>query len=406
MAETGTTRLLVVNPADRSKLVEFFALHDVLKKRATATSRTSAGASGCCPGSTCCRAGCRRGFASNAGRPAPVIRDLATIDPRTRAFALIRELGFDTVSFQGLETGYRYWFDGDDAMVAFVDTGGAWVAAGGPISPRERVGDVAARFADAARSQDRRACFFAAESALADAAFPALQIGEQPVWETAHWEQVLANASSLRYQLRRARGKGVTVRRLDPRELEHGTPLRTAIDELGVHWQATHRMAPMRFLVQLEPLTFAAERVMYVAERSGSLVGLASAVPVYARKRWFIEDLVRSPSAPNGTPELLVDAIMRAAVESNTGEVTLGLAPLAGGVASWLRFARWIGGPLYDFEGLRAFKSKLRPDTWEPIYLCITPGSSRIAALRDSLRAFAGGSLLSFAGRTLFRRRG
>ena len=331
---------------------------------------------------------------------------LATLDPRARAFALIRELGFDTVSFQSLESGYRYWFDGDDAMVAFVDTGGAWVAAGGPITTRARVGEVALRFADAARAQDRRACFFASESALAEAALPSLQIGEQPVWDTARWDQVLDHASSLRYQLKRAKGKGVTVRRLVASELEPGTRLRTALDELGVHWQATHRMAPMRFLVQLEPLAFAAERVMYIAERDGALVGLASAVPVYARKRLFVEDLVRSPSAPNGTPELLVDAMMRAAAGAGTTEVTLGLAPLAGGVASWLRFARWIGGPLYDFEGLRAFKSKLRPHTWEPVYLSIPPGASRLAALRDSLRAFAGGSLLSFAGRTLFRRRG
>ena len=72
---------------------------------------------------------------------------LTTPEPRARAFALIRELGFYTVSFQSLESGYRYWFDGDHAMVAFVDTGGAWVAAGGPIARRDHVGEVALRFA-------------------------------------------------------------------------------------------------------------------------------------------------------------------------------------------------------------------------------------------------------------------
>ena len=327
---------------------------------------------------------------------------LATQEPRARAFDLVRRLGRDTVSFQGLESGYDYFFDGDDAVVAYVDTGGAWVAAGGPIAPVERVAVVARRFAEAAEDRGRRTCFFAAEQGLAEQ-LSSLQIGEQPVWQAARWDEVLANASSLRYQLRRARKKDVVVRRIDARELERGTALRRSLDDLELHWQATHRMAPMRFLVQLEPLAFAGERVLFVAERQDRMVGLASAVPVYARKRLFLEDLIRSPSAPNGTVELLVDAVMRAAPPLGMPELTLGLAPLAGGVASWLRFARWIGGPLYDFDGLRAFKAKLRPHAWEPIYLC-TPGN-RLAALRDSLRAFAGGSLLGFASRSLFRRR-
>jgi phosphatidylglycerol lysyltransferase len=325
---------------------------------------------------------------------------LAFPHPRARAFELVRRFGRDTVSFQGLESGYRYFFDGDDAVVAFVDTGGAWVAAGSPIAPPARISEVAYRFAEAALSQRRRVCFFAAEQSLGG---PAVQIGEQPVWACARWDQILTGAPSLRYQLRRARHKDVVVRELDPGELAIGTSLRTAVDELGKHWQDTHRMPPMRFLVQLEPLAFASERTIYVAEQGDRLVGLASAVPVYARRRLFLEDLVRAPDAPNGTVELLVDAIMRATA-SRVGELTLGLAPLAGDVARWLRFARWAGGPFYDFDGLRRFKAKLRPHAWEPVYLCTAPGGSRLAALRDSLRAFAGGSLVGFATRTLFRR--
>jgi len=319
------------------------------------------------------------------------------MNPRVRAYELVRRFGRDTVSFQGLESGYRYFFDGDDGVVAFVDTGGAWVAAGGPIAPPARTLEVAHRFTDAATAQARRACFFAAEHELDGTS---LQIGEQPVWTVARWDEILTAAPSLRYQLRRARNKGVTVRLLDPRELAEGTELRAAADELGRHWQDIHRMPPMRFLVQLEPLAFASERTIFIAEQAGKLVGLASAVPVYARERLFLEDLVRSPEAPNGTVELLVDAVMRA----TDHELTLGLAPLAGDVARWLRFARWAGAPFYDFDGLRKFKAKLRPHAWEPVYLCTVSGS-RLVALRDSLRAFAGGSLVGFATRTLFGRR-
>jgi phosphatidylglycerol lysyltransferase len=323
---------------------------------------------------------------------------LVAPDPRVRVLELVRRYGRETVAFQALESGLRYWFDGD-AVVAYVDTGGAWVAAGSPIAPVEHLGEVARAFAAAAKSHGRRASFFGAEAGLVAAGLPGLQIGAQPVWRTSEWDNVVHATASLRYQLHRARNKGVRVRRVDARELEHDLPLRHALDELATHWQATRRMAPMAFLVTLEPFAFATERTIFIAEHDNAVTGLASAVPVYAANRLFIEDLLRAPRAVNGTSELLVDAVMRA---TPTPEVTLGLAPLAGNLARWLRLARFLGRPLYDFEGLRAFKAKLRPQTWEPIYLCTT--GNQLVAIRDSLRAFANGSLLAFAGRSLVRK--
>jgi phosphatidylglycerol lysyltransferase len=238
---------------------------------------------------------------------------------------------------------------------------------------------------------------------MASTGLPALLVGEQPVWQTAHWQDVLHGAASLRYQLRRARNKGVEVRRVTADELRASPELRAAIARLTSAWQASHALPPMQFLVQLEPFVAPESSVMLVAEVSGRPVAVASAIPVFARRRMFLEDLVRDPDAPNGTAELLVDHMMRAAQQAGWGEVTLGLAPLAGDVARWLRLARWLGGSLYDFDGLRVFKAKLRPHSWEPVYLCSSAGGSRLVALRDSLRAFAGGSLAGFALRSLAR---
>lgn len=331
-------------------------------------------------------------------------------DPRTRALEIVRRHGHDSVSFQGLEHGFAYWFDpaDPDTVVAYVDTGGAWVAAGGPICPLARLAEAAAGFVAAARAASRRGSFFGAERPLVDAGLAGLVIGEQPVWEAARWLEVLSRAASLRYQLRRATNKHVRIRRVLPIELLAGGTSEVAAElaRISLAWRSRQRMPPMAFLVQLDPLAFARERITFVAERASptgapELVGFASVIPVYARARWFIEDLVRTPDAPNGTVELMIDAVMGAAAEAGLPEVTLGLAPLSGPVAGWLRLARWAGSPLYDFSGLRAFKAKLRPHGWEPVYLCTAPGSSTMLALRDGLRAFAGGSLLAFAARTV-----
>jgi phosphatidylglycerol lysyltransferase len=83
--------------------------------------------------------------------------------------------------------------------------------------------------------------------------------------------------------------------------------------------------------------------------------------------------------------------------------VTLGLAPLAGQVVPALRLARSAGSVLFDFEGLRAFKARLRPTRWRPIHLVYPPGQGAVRTLLDVLEAFARSHLLKFGLRTLLR---
>ena len=89
-------------------------------------------------------------------------RDADDLGERARVLALLREHGWNSTSFQVLEPGFRYWFD-QDACVAYVDTGSAWVVAGAPIAPLERFADIADAFLAAARSAGRRASFFGTE---------------------------------------------------------------------------------------------------------------------------------------------------------------------------------------------------------------------------------------------------
>lgn len=329
-------------------------------------------------------------------------------DLRPRVLALLKRHGWNATSFQILEPGFRYWFDGDDACVGYVDTGRAWVAAGAPIAAVDEIAAVGARFAAAAAAAGRRVSCFGTEARFHDAAgWPALRIGDQPTWDPSDWAAAVRARRSLREQLRRARAKGVAVRRLALEELAPGHALRAQLDALIARWLATRPLAPMGFLVQIDPFTFPDERRYFVAERAGRVVGFLGAIPIYARGGWFFEDFLRDPDAPNGTVELLVDAGMHAAVAERVPFVTLGLVPLAGDVNRWLRAARRLGRALYDFDGLRAFKAKLAPRAWDPIYLAYPPSRRRswrgALAVADTLTAFARGGLLRFGAETLLR---
>lgn len=332
--------------------------------------------------------------------PGPVDTDLSG---RHRVLELLRRFGWNATSFQILEPDFQYWFDAD-ACVAYVDTGAAWVVAGGPLASDERLGSVARRFVSEAEGCNRRVVFFAVEERLLRV-FPmrSLQVGEQALWNPQAWDATVRQHRSLREQLRRARAKGVVVDRVPPSSIAGASPMRDELRALIGRWLETRPMPAMAFLVELEPFLFADERRYYVARVGGVLRGALVAVPVYMRGGWFFEDILRDPAAPNGTVELLIDAAMRDLARENAPLATLGLAPLAGD-APWLPIVRQLTRPFYNFAGLRRFKAKFRPLRWDPIFVAWPGRYPAPVALFDVLGAFARGHPVAFAAAATARR--
>ena len=325
-----------------------------------------------------------------------------------RALTLLERHGRTATAFQVLAPGMQHWFTNgsdtngneDSGMVGYADIGSAWVVAGEPIASRERTIPVAEEFVVHAEANGKRVAFFATEGALASSPrFRRVLIGEQPVWNPMEWPDILRASRSLREQLRRARAKGVTVREI----VESDSQIETSVERLMKRWLATRAMPAMHFLVELEPFVHRESRRLYVAERDGELVAFLSMAPVAARNGWLFEHLLRDPIAPNGTAETLVDFAMQQLRTERVTWATLGLAPLSGNVSGWLRFARTVARPLFNFAGLAAFKRKLRPASWEPIYLAYPRERSSVLAMVDGLRAFAGRSLLTFGVHTVLR---
>jgi phosphatidylglycerol lysyltransferase len=290
-----------------------------------------------------------------------------------------------------------------DALVAYATPVGAMVAAGEPVAPLEGLVPVAEAFLAHAASQGKRASFFATEGRLASSpALSRLLIGEQPVWDPRQWPAHVATHRSLREQIRRARAKGVQPQEVSaPRMAEPA--VQGAVALLVRRWRATRSMAEMGFLVTIDLTSGAEHRRQFLALQEGRVAALLSLAPVPARSGWLFEHVLRDPDAPNGTLELLVDYAMRTLAAEQVPWATLGLAPLHGPVVGWLRRIRHWSTPLFNFEGLAAFKRKLGPSHWEPMYLAWPVREAGWRALRDGLRAFAGGSLLRFALRTVLR---
>lgn len=333
-------------------------------------------------------------------------------EPAARVVDLAVARGRDALSFLAVESGMKHWFDepgpeGTAACVAYVETRHAWVAACSPLVAVEQeaahaseLRRAASRFVAAARASGRRACFFASE-APPQPDLSRLLLGEQPIFRPREWLRDSSRHRRLREQLRRARAKGLLVRTVDARELQEGAPLRLELERLADDWLRSRHIEPMGFLVALEPFQAPSLHRYFVAELAGRPVGFLSAVPIGRRSAWLVEDVLRGPGAPNGTTEALIVALLRGAEDSEY--VTLGLTPLSGALPWPLRLARWVSRPLFDFHGLRAFRDRLHPQEWQPVWLAYPPRVSPVVAVVDSLRAFARGSLLGFAARSFAR---
>lgn len=318
----------------------------------------------------------------------------------------LKAFGTDAVSFQAVKAGARWWRDapppeGTGAAIAYVSCGQSWIAIGSPLADAASKSAAVRRFAVAARANRRRVVFFGVEDLQPFDGYRSLLVGLQSVLKASEWHATLRQRPRLREQLRRARAKGVTVRSVDAAALADGMPLRASVERLRREWLGSRAMEPMAFLVSVEPFHVPAEHLYFIAERHGTAVQFLSAVPIYARSGWLMEDMLRGANAPNGATELVIDALMRR-LEGDSLWLTPGLTPLAGPIPWWLRMTRFIARPLYDFSGLWRFRSRLRPSRWQPIWIAWDRGPA-IGVILDVLGAFAGGQTIRFACRSLVR---
>ncbi len=345
-----------------------------------------------------------------------------TNEARLRALRLIQEHGWNNTSFQTLEPYFEYWFAPDGTgVIAYYQAWGTWVVAGAPICPLERMLEFALTFAQVARQSGYRVCFFGTASRFAEQISECgthVKIGEQPCWDPTHWQCDARRMRMIQSQRRRAERKGVTVRQVSPEVMVRlQSEERRQAERVILQWQRAHRMATMSFVVHLDAFSFASERRYFLAERSNAsghkeAVGFLSMVPIYARDGFFLEDLLRTPDAPNGTTEALIDAAMNALACEGKRFATLGLTPLHNIERSsyhqpqWairvFRISRRMFDPLYSFQGLAAFKTKLRPEAWEEIYVTGIPKFT-VSMLIAVLMAFARSHPTRFAFDTAVR---
>jgi phosphatidylglycerol lysyltransferase len=320
-----------------------------------------------------------------------------------RARELVLTYGWNSTSFQIVNPGISRWFsDRTDAVVGYVSAAGVRVVAGAPVCSKERLPEIVEEFESAAAREGEQVCYFCAERRLESTingspTHSKFLLGAQPVWEPHIWPNIINTNKSLRAQINRARNKGVTVCEW-PVEKATGSE---RLSECLHAWLGSKGLPPLHFMVESETLKRLEHRRVFVAECKGNVVGFVTLSPVVRRKGWLFEQFPHRPKAPNGTVELMIDAAMRSLAGDGCQYATLGLSPLSRRAEVlpfdnplWLRvFLTWLrkhGQRFYNFDGLDAFKTKLRPQRWEPVFAVTNEPRVSFRTLYAIASAFSG----------------
>jgi phosphatidylglycerol lysyltransferase len=326
------------------------------------------------------------------------------------ALELVLAHSWNPIAYQILNPGMRHWFSrANDAVVGYVTCNRVRVVAGAPICRPTIVRQVAEEFENDAAKFREKVCYFHAGPRFASIISASKRhsiasIGAMPYWNPMDWSSILRSDASLRYQISRARNKGIEA-------LEIPAPLAAENEELRAirrQWLDSKHLPPLHFVIEPDIFNHLADRRLFVARRAGSIIAYLLCTPMPTRNGWFFEQWARSNTAPLGTGELLVHQAMTTFGSEGVQEVTMGLVPLStrGLVPGspgplWLRalfrFMRLTANPLYNFKGLEHYKYKLRPHYSEPVYAIVNERHFHPVNVFAIAHAFAGSPLQLFA---------
>ncbi len=298
-----------------------------------------------------------------------------------RARELVMQYGWNTTCFQIVNPGIDYWFGNEGrSVVGYVASGRSRVVAGAPVCPHDLLPSVVRAFEADARAKGLGVCYFGAEARLEEAlhgsrSHARVLLCAQPVWHPSIWPTVMARRASLRAQFNRARNKGVEITEWSVEQATDSPQLRECLDA----WFTLKGLPPLHFVIEPNTLGRLENRRIFVAHHNKRIAAFLVLSPIPTRKGWLTEQFPHHPQAPNGTVELMMDHAVRRLSEEGDEYVTLGLSPLSRRARiepfdnpMWLRvLLAWMrkhGQRFYNFDGLDAFKAKMTPEYWEPVF--------------------------------------
>ncbi len=300
---------------------------------------------------------------------------------------LVLRHGYNGMSYVTLYAGWEYFHPPHgEGFIAFERHNGVALALGDPIcAPGDETAVVEA-FRAHCRAERLTPAFAGASSRLAslcrERGWKTLKIGEEPFFTLDGYAPRGNRTKKVRSAANQAQKTGVAIERVAQGAQPAPGVAREMMEVLN-EWRTSRRIAALSFSLRLSPLDGAEDKVILLARKNGRIEGFVTCIPVASRNGYYVEDMIRRPTAPNGVSELLFLAAADECRARGAEMANLGLAPLRNAsrqptghrvIGHLLQFTFRRLNFFYKFKPLEHFKAKFGPTRWEEAFLIYRPG--------------------------------
>lgn len=277
------------------------------------------------------------------------------------------------------------------SFLMYVQRGRSWVALYDPVGPRADWPELIARFVAMAHAQGGRAAFYQVRPdnlpLYLDAGLKLLKLGEEACVCLHDFNLQGPRQTHLRYALRRGERDGLAIELVSPEQIGALLPTLRAISDA---WLKCHRVRERGFSVATFDAAYLATQSVMLVRQNGVPVAFTSFMTTDLLTEATVGVMRHTPDASPYAMEYLFTKLALHLREAGFQNMSLGVVPLSGLAATplaslWHRIGHLLwdhGGRLYNFRGLRTFKSKFHP-VWEPRYLAASGVFGPFLALAD-----------------------
>lgn len=329
--------------------------------------------------------------------PPPARPDVAAVQ---RAAALVARSPATDAAL-ALVGDKRILFD-DEGMgfLMFQIRGRSWISMGDPVGPTEVADALAWRFRELCDLYGGRPVFYQVDAEhlplYLDLGLSPLKIGEEAIVDLAGFSLQGAARAGLRQSHRRIAKLGLQFEVIEPEALDDARM--AELKAVSDAWLEAKNTREKGFSVGRFDPVYLRHFPCALVRQDGRVLAFSNLWPGADHAELSVDLMRHTPACPNGVMDYLFVELMLWGAKHGYRRFNLGMAPLSGlekGPLAplWHRVGTLIfrhGEQFYNFEGLRAYKQKFRPQ-WRPKYLAVPPGLSLPAVLMDVAALIAGG---------------
>ncbi|MBP2158707.1 MULTISPECIES: phosphatidylglycerol lysyltransferase domain-containing protein [Asticcacaulis] len=276
------------------------------------------------------------------------------------------------------------WNDDRTAFLMYGTSGRQWVVMGEPVGDATAAEDLAWKLKEMASLANARLSFYQVGPGvlplMIDLDLRPYKIGEEAMIDAVHFDLSGKKGYGFRQTLKKYETLEARFEVVAPDALEaHMGRLKVVSDA----WLESKNAKEKRYSLGSFDPDYMRLTPVAVVWIGGEIKAFANLWPLQSRTVLTLDLMRYHPQSPPSIMEYLFLKLIAYARDSGYASFSMGLAPLAGLEArplssAWPKIASVIyqlGGDIYNFQGLRAYKDKFKP-RWEPRYMAV-PGQEQ-----------------------------